>query len=79
MSDAERESGSGFLTGLLLGALGGVIVAVLASPRPGTPNHEVLLERGRTIVDAARARLDGAIHEGRAAAERQRLELEQGA
>ena len=79
MSDPEKERGGGFVTGLLLGALGGAIVAVLASPRPGTPNHEVLLERGRAIVDAARARLDGAISEGRAAAERQRTALEQGA
>jgi gas vesicle protein len=79
VNDPEKERGGGFLTGLLLGALGGVVVAVLASPRPGTPNHEALVERGRAIVDAARARLDGAVSEGRAAAERQRIELEQGA
>jgi gas vesicle protein len=80
VNDGEKEqSGGGFVTGLLLGALGGVIVALLASPRPGTPNHDVLLERGRAIVDAARSRLDGAITEGRAAAERQRTALEEGA
>jgi gas vesicle protein len=79
VSDAPKENGNGFLTGMLVGALGGVIVALLASPRPENPNHEVLLERGRTIVDAARARLDGAITEGRAAAERQRSALEEGA
>ena len=35
-----------------------------------------LIERGRTIVDAARTRIDGAIAEGVEAAEQQRTELE---
>lgn len=35
-----------------------------------------LLERGRSIVNAARERLDNAIAEGREAAERQRSDLE---
>jgi gas vesicle protein len=35
-----------------------------------------LLERGRAIVENARARVDGAIAEGREAAEQQRTELE---
>jgi gas vesicle protein len=40
----------------------------------GTTND--LLERGRAIVEGARARVDGAIAEGRDAAEAQRNELE---
>jgi gas vesicle protein len=36
-----------------------------------------ILERGRAIVEAARARIDGAIDEGFEAAESQRSELEQ--
>jgi len=79
VSDAEGERGGGFLTGLLLGALGGVIVAALAAPRTGGETRDALLERGRSIVDAARQRLDGAISEGRDAAERQRSALEEGA
>jgi gas vesicle protein len=40
----------------------------------GTTNE--LLERGRAIVDAARARVDGAVAEGMDAAEQQRNELQ---
>lgn len=82
MSEAEgegKDNGGGFLTGLLLGALGGVIIATLAAPRTGGENRDALIERGRSIVDAARSRLDGAISEGRDAAERQRSALEEGA
>jgi gas vesicle protein len=35
-----------------------------------------LLERGRTIVDTARSRIDNAVADGKDAAERQRNELE---
>ena len=35
-----------------------------------------LLERGRTIVEGARARIDSAVAEGKIAAEQQRIELE---
>jgi gas vesicle protein len=100
------DRGGGFVTGLLLGALGGVVIATLATPRSGGETRDMLLgkaraatgrardvvgdvnetiagggllERGRSIVDAARARLDGAISEGRDAAERQRSALEEGA
>jgi hypothetical protein len=78
---AESEDrGGGFVTGLLLGALGGVVIAALATPRVNeTIAGSALVERGRSIVDAARARLDGAISEGRDAAERQRSALEEGA
>jgi hypothetical protein len=78
---AENEDrGGGFLTGLLLGALGGVVIAALATSRVNdTIADSGLVERGRSIVDAARARLDGAISEGRDAAERQRSALEEGA
>jgi len=81
--DAPRERGGGFVTGLLLGALGGVVLAAMASPRArgvaadaGGMVPEGLVQRGRSIIDAARARIEGAISEGRGAAERQRAELE---
>lgn len=100
--DASGDRGGGFLTGLLLGGLGGVVLAMLATPQSGEHTRELLLakaretadrardaaadaggtipaglvQRGRSIVEAARSRIDNAISEGRGAAERQRAELE---
>ncbi len=44
--------------------------------RDGAEDAGDLLARGRKIVDEARARIDGAIAEGKDAAERQRSTLE---
>jgi len=44
--------------------------------RDGAEDAGDLLARGRKIVDEARARIDGAIAEGKDAAERQRTTLE---
>ncbi len=44
--------------------------------RDGAEDAGDLLARGRRIVDEARARIDGAITEGKDAAERQRSTLE---
>ena len=109
MSDGETadrggttERGGGFVTGLLLGALGGVVLAMLATPQSGEHTRDLLVakareaadrardsaadaggiipgsivDRGRSILDAARSRIDSAITEGRDAAQRQRAELE---
>lgn len=107
MGESERESESpgGFVTGLLLGTLGGAALAMLVTPQSGEDTRDLLLakareaadrvrdaasdigekvplganellERGRAIVDAARARIDSAVEAGRDAAEQQRDELE---
>jgi gas vesicle protein len=44
--------------------------------RDGAEDANDLLERGRRIVAEARARIDGAVAEGKEAAERQRSTLE---
>jgi gas vesicle protein len=91
-------SGGGFVAGLLLGALAGATLAMIAAPQTGEETRDELgarvrqttgrardvasdatsdlLERGRTIVETARARVDGAIAEGREAAAQQRNDLE---
>lgn len=86
----EQGSGGGFITGLLLGMLAGAALAMIAAPQSGEETREQLrakareaaggtnelLERGRTIVERARARVDGAVAEGMDAAEQQRNELQ---
>ena len=90
----DAKSGAGFVTGLLLGLLGGATLAMIASPQSGEETRDTLrakaedvgetvtghtnelLERGRTIVERARARVDGAVTEGMEAAEQQRNELQ---
>jgi gas vesicle protein len=101
----EPERGGGFVAGFVLGALAGVVLAMLVTPQSGEDTRDLLaakareaaerardvagdvgdkmpggagdlLERGRSIVEAARARIDSAISEGRNAADRQRDQLE---
>jgi len=101
----ERSSGGGFVTGLLLGLLGGATLAMIAAPQSGEDTRDILrakareaadrtrdvagdvsetvsgqtnelLERGRLIVERARARVDGAVAEGMDAAEHTRNELQ---
>ncbi len=90
----DAKSGAGFVTGLLLGLLGGATLAMIASPQSGEETRDTLrakagdvgekvsgqtnelLERGRAIVEGARARVDGAVTEGMEAAEQQRNELQ---
>jgi hypothetical protein len=89
-----KGGGGGFVTGLLLGLLGGTALAMITTPKTGEDTRasaarvagEVgeslsgqtneLLERGRMIVERARARVDGAVAEGMVAAEQQRNELQ---
>ena len=95
---AAGASGGGFVTGLLLGALAGAGLAMIAAPQNGAETRDELgarvragsgrardvasdatndlFERGRTIVESARARVYGAIAEGRQAATQQRNDLE---
>lgn len=90
----NKKSSAGFVTGLLLGLLGGATLAMIASPQSGEETRDTLrakasgvgetvsgqtnelLERGRAIVERARARVDGAVTEGMEAAEQQRNELQ---
>lgn len=98
----ERESAggggvAGFVTGLALGTLAGVVLAMVLAPQSGEDTRDLLvakareagerardtagdasdlLARGRQIVAEAKARIDGAIAEGKDAASRQRSTLE---
>jgi gas vesicle protein len=96
-----KGGGGGFVTGLLLGLLGGTALAMITTPKTGEDTRATLgikaregarvagdvgeslsgqtnelLERGRMIVERARARVDGAVAEGMLAAEQQRNELQ---
>jgi gas vesicle protein len=51
-NEMERESGNGFLTGLLLGVVIGAAVGLLYAPQPGAETRQMLKEK----ADAARAR-----------------------
>ena len=59
----------GFLVGMVLGALGGVVAGLLASPRSGKENRELLLEQlpdlkerapdlMHQVLDQAKARVE---------------------
>ncbi|MEA2721667.1 MAG: YtxH-like protein [Candidatus Eremiobacteraeota bacterium] len=99
----ERNSGgggggiAGFVTGLAVGTLAGVVLAMILAPQSGEDTRDLLvakareagerardtagdandlLARGRQIVADAKARIDGAIAEGKDAATRQRSTLE---
>ena len=101
----DAPGGGGFVTGLLLGLLGGATLAMISAPHSGEDTRDVLrakareaadrardtagdvgealsgqtnelLERGRAIVEIARARVDRAVAEGVDAAEQTRNELQ---
>ena len=98
MSDDRSGGGvAGFVTGLAIGALAGVTLAMILAPQSGEDTRDLLvakareagerardtagdagdlLARGRQIVAEAKARIDGAITEGKDAASRQRTTLE---
>ena len=62
-----------FVTGFLLGATIGAVIAVIIAPRAGTEMQESvgdLIDRGKTILDQA-------VDEGKRAADEQRRSLEQ--
>jgi gas vesicle protein len=48
----DRESGNGFLTGLLLGVVIGAAVGLLYAPQPGAETRQMLKEK----AEAAKAR-----------------------
>lgn len=99
----ERNDGAGgggvagFVTGLAIGVLAGVTLAMILAPQSGEDTRDLLvakareagerardtagdagdlLARGRQIVAEAKARIDGAVAEGKDAASRQRSTLE---
>lgn len=76
---SERSEGN-FVTGFFIGALAGASVAMLIAPEGGerrTDRLRTFYAQGREIIDAARADLDAAVDEGKAAAQAQRKRLEQ--
>jgi gas vesicle protein len=96
-SNQQPAEGSGFLSGLLFGALIGAGVAMILAPQTGEDTRDFLrakareasgrvrdaagdtndlLERGRKIVEEAKARIDASVDEGKAAADQQRTTLE---
>jgi len=67
-----KDSGFGsFLAGLVVGGLVGAAIGLLLAPRAG----EDLRGQVGGFVGEARAALDEAIHEGKAAAEKARAEM----
>lgn len=100
MSEERAESGGpfgGFAAGLVLGVVGGALLAMILAPQSGEDTRDLLvakareagerardtagdagdlLSRGRRIVADAKARIDGAVSEGKDAAARQRAVLE---
>jgi len=51
-----KDSGSGFFTGLIMGALIGVVVGFLYAPQSGTETRRLVKEKTEVVKDkAARA------------------------
>jgi len=59
------SSGSGFFTGLLLGAAAGAAVGMLCSPRSGQENRDLLMERFPELRERAPELLNRAREEAR--------------
>jgi len=52
----NNESSTGFLPGLILGAIVGAVVALLYEPKPGTETRQLVKEKASEIKEkAARA------------------------
>ena len=49
----DRDSGSGFFTGLLMGALIGVVVGFLYAPQSGTETRRLVKEKTRDVKEKA--------------------------
>lgn len=49
----NRDSGSGFLTGLIMGALIGVVVGFLYAPQSGTETRRVVKEKADVVKERA--------------------------
>jgi gas vesicle protein len=50
---SEKEGGSGFLLGFIIGALAGVAVGFLYAPKPGKETRAMLKEKAIEIKDKA--------------------------
>ena len=49
----DRDSGSGFFTGLMMGALIGVVVGFLYAPQSGTETRRLVKEKTRDVKEKA--------------------------
>lgn len=47
----DRDSGSGFAVGLVLGAIAGLAVGFLYAPRPGKETRALLKEKAETVKE----------------------------
>ena len=49
----DKDSGSGFITGLIMGALIGVVVGFLYAPRSGTETRRLVKEKTAVVKEKA--------------------------
>ena len=71
----NRDGGTGFLTGMLIGAAAGFIAGVLLAPKTGEETRALIMDRSQEWRDkadeltaSARERMQSATTEGRRAA-----------
>jgi gas vesicle protein len=50
---AEKEGGSNFLLGFVLGAVAGIAIGFLYAPKPGRETRAMLKEKAREFKDKA--------------------------
>ncbi len=55
---ADPDASSGFLTGLLLGGLVGVTVAMIVAPQAGDPTRDILRSKAREASESVRDAAD---------------------
>jgi gas vesicle protein len=83
----EHEGGVGFAAGLLIGVVAGASLALLLAPWSGEEARDVLRAKSREAtnlardaasdaIDGVRKSFEGAVAEGKTAAERRRADLE---
>jgi gas vesicle protein len=64
-----EDSGPGFLTGLLLGGLIGVTIAMIVAPQAGDETREILRAKAREASQSVREAADDLSHSAHATAE----------
>jgi len=49
----NKDSGAGFFTGLIVGALAGLVVGFMYAPRSGSETRRIVKEKASTLRDGA--------------------------
>lgn len=49
----NKDSGAGFFTGLIVGALAGLVVGFMYAPRSGAETRQIVKEKASTLKDGA--------------------------